>query len=497
MEPIKEYTRFTRQVSYVLFANIITVLLGFLQLPILTKGLGANLYGTWSLINATISLIAPFALLGFGDAILRFLAAEKDKGRIREDFLSALFSIVLVSGIAFALLLFFLSDYLAVHIFNDIDSSYYIKLASILVPLGCISGLDSAYLITFRKIGLLATFTVAQNAVNIGLIYISLRLGYQLTGVMLATIVVSLLFHLIILFIILKQIGFRFPRFSHLKSFLSFGLPLTPTSAILWVINSSDRYLISYFIGVAATGIYSAAYNIGWYASFLVTPITVLLFPTITKSYDENNLSETRNFLKYSFKYFMMIAIPSAFGLSILAKPLLQVLTTPEFAVGNLVVLFVAFKAVLMGLYEISRYIIQLVKKTRLILMLLTISAVLSIVLNILLIPLMGILGAAVASLVTYGSLFIITLIVTRRYLKFEMNLPFMLKSIFSSIIMAICIWLISPESIAWIIASIFIGIVAYFVVLLLIRGLSKEERTFFVNFLKDNLKLRKPRVIG
>jgi O-antigen/teichoic acid export membrane protein len=129
--------------------------------------------------------------------------------------------------------------------------------------------------------------------------------------------------------------------------------------------------------------------------------------------------------------------------------------------------------------------------------MLLTISAVLSIVLNILLIPLMGILGAAVASLVTYGSLFIITLIVTRRYLKFEMNLPFMLKSIFSSIIMAICIWLISPESIAWIIASIFIGIVAYFVVLLLIRGLSKEERTFFVNFLKDNLKLRKPRVIG
>ncbi len=497
MEPIKEYTRFTRQVSYVLFANIITVLLGFLQLPILTKGLGANLYGTWSLINAAISFIIPLAVLGFGDAILRFLAAEKDTGRIREDFLSALFSTVLVSGIAFALLMFFLSDYLAVHIFNGIESSYYIKLASILVPLGCISGLDSAYLITFRKIGLLATFTVAQSVVNVGMIYLSLRFGYRLNGVIMATIVVSLLFHLTLLFIILKQIGFRFPRFSHLKSFLSYGLPLTPASAIFWVINSSDRYLISYFIGVSAVGIYSAAHTIGWYASFLVTPITVLLFPTIAKSYDENNLSEARNFLKYSFKYFMMVAIPSAFGLSILAKPILQVLTTPEFAVGNLVVLFVSFKAVLMGFYEISRYIIQLVKKTRLILMLLTISAVLSIVLNILLIPLMGILGAAVASLITYGSLFIITLIVTRRYLKFDLSVPFILKSVLSSGIMAICIWLINPQSIAWILASIFIGIVVYFVVLLLIKGLSKEERTFFVNFSKDNLKLRKRRVTG
>jgi O-antigen/teichoic acid export membrane protein len=85
MEPIKEYTRFTRQVSYVLFANIITVLLGFLQLPVLTRGLGANLYGIWALINATISLIAPFALPGFGEATVRFLAAETDRSRIRDQ----------------------------------------------------------------------------------------------------------------------------------------------------------------------------------------------------------------------------------------------------------------------------------------------------------------------------------------------------------------------------------------------------------------------------
>jgi O-antigen/teichoic acid export membrane protein len=85
MEPIKECSRFTRQVGYVLIGNVILVLLGFLQLPILTRGLGANLYGTWALINATISLIAPFALLGFTEATVRFLAAETDRSRTRDQ----------------------------------------------------------------------------------------------------------------------------------------------------------------------------------------------------------------------------------------------------------------------------------------------------------------------------------------------------------------------------------------------------------------------------
>ena len=138
MELNKEYTRFGRQVGYVVAANIVGLLLGLIRLPLLTKGLGATLYGTWSLINVTITLITPFALLGLNVAIIRFLAAEKDKGRIREDFLSA-FSTVFISGIAFSIFLFLFSDYLAASIFKDIDSSIYIQLASVLILLNSIS----------------------------------------------------------------------------------------------------------------------------------------------------------------------------------------------------------------------------------------------------------------------------------------------------------------------------------------------------------------------
>lgn len=488
MELNKEYIKFGWQIGYVVSANVILLLFGFIRLPILTKGLGATLYGTWSLIEVTISLIVPFALLGLNMGIIRFLAAEKDKARIREDFLSA-FSVVFISGIAFSIFLFLFSDYLAVSIFEGISSSPWIKLASVLILLNTMLRLNGAFFRTFRRIGLHTTFGLVRSAFEIGLIALLVLLGYKLMGVITAVIISGILVNLVMLFIILKQIGFRPPRFSRLGEYLRFGIPLAPNAAIMWIINSSDRYIISYFLGVTAAGIYNAAYAIGSYASFLIMPIGIVLYPTIAKLYEENNLSETRNYLSYSVKYFMMIAIPSAFGLSILAKPILQILTTPEFIPGSTVVPLVAFSALMSSLYLITAYIIMLAKKTRLLMMLLSISAALNIILNIILIPRMGILGAAVATFIAYGVLGMLTLMITRRYLKFDISMAFILKSAFSSAVMLLCIWLINPESIVSVIISIFAGVIIYFGILILLKGLSREEITFFKKFLKDNLR--------
>ena len=491
MKQNQEYATFSKQVGYVISTNIAIFLLGSIQLPILTKGLGAGLYGTWSLINVTISLIVPFALLTFSVSIVRFLAAEKDMNRIREDFLSAC-SIIFISGTAFSLLLFFLSDFVAASIFKEVNSSSYIKLVSILILLNSIHALSLAFFRMRRKIGLYTILNLCYNTSQVGLIALFILLGYKLTGAITAVIINGILFNVIILLIILKQIGFQLPRFSHIKSYLKWGVPLTPNSAIFWIIHSSDRYMVSYFLGVAATGIYSAAYTIGNYASFALMSLGTVLYPNVIKTYDEGNSNETRNYLKYSVKYLMMIAIPSAFGLSILAKPLLQILTTPEFISGSTVVPFVAFGAVLFCFYQIPIYIIHLVNKTYITVRLLTTSAALNIGLNLLLIPRMGIIGAAIATLVAYGVLGILTVMVTRKYFNFNLSIPFILKSIFSSTIMVVCIWLINPASIISVLISILLGILVYFSVLLIIKGLNKTEINFFINFFRSNvIKMR------
>jgi O-antigen/teichoic acid export membrane protein len=274
-----------------------------------------------------------------------------------------------------------------------------------------------------------------------------------------------------------------------MELFLKWGVPLTPNSAILWIIRFSNRYVISYFIGVTAAGIYNAADRIGEYASFTMLALGTVLYPTIIKSYEEGNLNETKKYLKYSLKYSMMIAIPSAFGLSILAKPILEILTTPEFIAGTTVVPFIAFGAIFFGLYQICLYIIYISNKTHLMVVLLGISAALNIILNIILIPRIGIVGAAVANLIAYGVLGILTLLVSRKYLKFNLSVTFIPKSILASAIMTLCIWFINPESITLVTISIFAGVIIYFLGLLSVKGLSKSEIAFLVNFTKESLR--------
>jgi O-antigen/teichoic acid export membrane protein len=487
VDPNREYTRFSWQIALILAANIIALLLGLVRLPILTKDLGANLYGTWSLLDVTISLITPFALAGLHMGIVRFLSAEKDDTRIREDFISV-FSVVFILGAVFSVLLVLFSNYLAELIFKDTSSAIYIKLASFIILLNATLTLSLAFFQAFRKIGLYTIIGLTQGFLQVGLMVLFISLGYELSGVITACVVSGVLFNLMALFIILKQYGFQLPRFIRLGKYLRFSIPLAPNIAIMWIINASDRYMISYFMGVTDAGIYSAAYSLGSYAAFLIMPIGTVIYPTIAKLYDEGNLDKTRNYLSYSVKYFFMVAIPAGVGISVLAKPLLQILTTAEFAPGAVIIPFVASGVIINAMHPIGEYIILLAKKTNLLVMLLILSAITNIILNIILIPGMGLLGAAVATLIAYALLGISTLLVSRRYLKFNLNPVFMLKSIAASTVMALCIRLIDPRSIAWVIASIAIGVVIYFGALLALKGLSRGEIKFFASLVTGSL---------
>jgi len=484
----QEYTSFGRQVIYVIIAQAATSIIAIIQIPILTRGLGATQYGIFSLITATVALISAFALLGLSTSVIRFLSGEKDKARLRDGFLSAYLAVAL-SGAVFSALLFASSAFLADSIIKDPGSVIYIRLASILIILSALNALTIVFFRVFRQIGRYAIVIIAYKVFEIVLIAVSLYMGYQLPGVIVALILNNLLFDLILLFVVLKQIGFQLPGFSDLKPYLAYSLPLILNPTILWIIINSDRYLVTYFLGVTANGVYSAAYEIGNFASFILMPLITVLYPTLAKSYDESNLTQTKTYFKYSVKYLMLIAIPSAFGLSLLAKPLLAIFTTPEFVPGTGVVPFIAFGAVLFGFFQICIYVVHLVKKTYWSLILMSLAAIVNIVLNLFLIPLAGILGAAIATFIAYGMLGVLTLLLSRKYLQFDLSLLFIVKSCAASAAMSVFLWLVNPQTIIAVIISIAAAVLIYFALLYAMKSFSKEEITFFNHFIKDHIR--------
>jgi O-antigen/teichoic acid export membrane protein len=257
---------------------------------------------------------------------------------------------------------------------------------------------------------------------------------------------------------------------------LKYGLPLVPSIAMLWIISSSDRYMIGYFMQAKDVGIYTAAYTLTYVTTLFLSPLQTVLLPTVSKSYDNGDIAKTRTYFKYSLKYLLMLAIPAAFGLSVLALPLLRIFTTSEFVSGDVVIPFIAFGILCHGCYQVSMYVFYLVKKTYWILRLLIISSALNIGLNLLLIPHWGIVGAAVATLIAYAALAILTVAIAFRYFSFDLGFPFIIKSMLASAVMAFAIWLFAPSGVIEVIIAIVLGIAIYFAIILVLRGFSKKE---------------------
>lgn len=473
------YQKFAKDVVLIGVTQLMTGLSVFLLLPIITKTLSVYEYGIWAQIWVTVSLLSPLALLGLSQATIRYLAAEANIIKIRNIFYSGIL-FVTVWGSFISLVVFFLSDPIARILFQDGSLAYLIRLASFLILLTALYQLSSLYFRIFQMNTMFALITIVKTFGHLLLVFLFLCVGLGLQGVIGATLAIHLIMSIFSLALVISRIGLAFPNFSKLKEVLIYGIPLTPNPMLDWLRSSSDRYIIGIFLGMGAVGIYSVAYSLGSIVLVLVSPIQFILFPSLSKIYDEKRYDEVKNYLKFSIKYFLLIAIPSAFGISALAVPLLTILTTSDYLDGAILVPFIAFGGVFFGVYQISINVTQLVKKTKFNLYLYLIAAVSSILFNILLVPFMGVLGAAIASLISMILLVSLSLILSFRYIHFQVDKLFVLKSSLSSLVMAGFIILFGPETLLDITASIFIGVFVYATSLLILKSFTEQEIKLF-----------------
>jgi len=471
-----EYELVTKHVAWIGIARFISFARGFILLPVLTKVLGAGDYGAWSVILVTVSLLLPFTMIGLPYGMGRFLPAEKEKRNASKGIFTTLFTILFTS-IIFASCLFFLADTVATVLLKDASFAPVIRIASLLVILQALSQLSVGSFMPFRQVKTYSILIIIETFVEIALVYFFVLFGFGLRGAIIALLITRGIVLLISMPLIISRFGFSLPSFSVFRSYLAFGLPVVPSVIFEWVIASSDRYMIGFFLGGVSVGIYSAAYGMGSMAALTLYIIIFALAPTIVKSYDEGRIEDTKTYLSYSLKYILMLLIPSVFGLSILARPLLHSLTTAEFvSPGIFIVPLVATSMIFNGMWAVYGRVVTLSKHTRIFTIASVAAGLTNIGLNIIFIPRFGLIGAAITTLISYIMAGFIMFYNSRKYIRFGISWNFIMKSILASIIMTLAIWAFSPVGIVKILLSIVIGIIIYFGVLLLLKGFKREE---------------------
>ena len=478
------YKKFIKDIGILGLTQLVSALGGIIILPIITKLLGAENYGTWTQLMVTVGLISSVVLLGLPYTMVRFLAGEKDKKEI-QDGIWSVFSIILGISIIISLILIFFSGSIS-HFFNCPKT--FVQILAFIIIFDFSNVIFSNVFRAFQQNIKFCLFTIFQELGEMGLVILTIYSGYGLLGVLFSYLIIRIIIFLIMGSYIVKEIGFKMPKFLKIKEYLSFGLPTIPDNLSGWVIQSSDRYLIGFFLGTLFVGYYNPAYVIGVFViNFLAAPFSFLLPAILSKFYDENKTDEIKIYLRYSLKYFLMIAIPAILGLSVLSKQILTIITTPEIANASYLIMpIVALGMLPNGMTAIIGQTFTIAKKMKIGAMLAIISAALNFGLNLIFIPLFGILGAAITTLIAFIFVFLAQWIYSSKHIiKLEIDWRFVLKSILASLLMASLVFWLNPVGSLKTMLAVILGVLVYGLSIFLLKSFTQQEIQLFKKVIK------------
>ena len=379
--------------------SVISKVIPLIMLPIITRLMpDPAFYGLFDLSNTITSFGTAIAILGMYDAMFRYFF-EKDDEEYRKDICSTAFIFTLGTSIAIFLLMILFEKEIAVWVFANEQYGLLVYLTAIATLLGATNGIISAptRMQNKRKV-FLVTNTLSPiigYAVSIPL----LLAGHYLVALPLAGIVSSFLLEGA--FAYMNRHFFSFNRFhgEYLRNMLKLAVPLAPTFLVYWVFNSADRLMISNMLGVQANGIYSIGSKLGLASQFIYQAFAggwqYFAFSTMK----EENQVESNSKV---FEYLGLVSFISCMFICAISKEFYELVFTGEYVAGYIVSPYLFLAPLLLMLYQVIANQFLVVKKTWPGTVVLALGALSNIGFNYWLIPILGVEGAGLATLLGY-----------------------------------------------------------------------------------------------
>jgi O-antigen/teichoic acid export membrane protein len=271
--------------------------------------------------------------------------------------------------------------------------------------------------------------------------------------------------------IIIRYSGLKL-RLDIARNLLTFGLPLVASFLATWVLQLSDRLLLSRLGTYTETASYAVAYNLGSVISTLIIGPFTLAWPiamfTIAK---DHNAAQT---FKMIFRWFSFLLLFSAFVLSLAGTLVLDWLFPLSYHAAAPIIPIVAASIALNGIYYIFMIGANIKRKIWLTAIFTSVAALTNFVLNLILIPAYGAMGAAISTLIAYAILTLLAYIINQRIypIPFEIG-RFIVALLIGCFIYSGCYIITSALKSVWTGPIWLIGSLVYVVLLILLGRLN------------------------
>lgn len=399
------------------FGAMLSKVVGFFLIPLYTHYLNPAEYGKLELITLTADVFALFIGMQINIAVFKAYSSAKkaqDKNKIIS---SAVIFIVMFAFFAF-LMLITISDNLSYTIFNTNIYSELFILAFIGYFFAVSMEVPMGYLRVQDKSALYVLINIGQLVVQVGLsIFFVAYMELGILGVFLAPLIAFSVTSSLLVLYTLNEVGTKIDR-SLVNKYVKYSLPLIPGVLAMFVINFSDRFILSKFVSVYDIGIYSLAYKFG----ILISQIIILPFNLIwqPKMFEYYAMRESSSILSDVLLGITILLVYTVLGISLLIEPVLMIMTTEEFLPASKLVPIISLSYMFSGLTIVIATVLYAENKTKWIGLINTIAALFCVLLNFAVIPRYGVYGAAYSTFATFLVIFILNVYAANRIEKVD-----------------------------------------------------------------------------
>lgn len=424
---------------------VVPALVSIAGISIFTRLFDPLEFGRYSVVMAATAIMVSLLSGWIQQSVLRYLPRFNAEGRLTEFVIKLFVVLIIVSG---GVLFFLLFLYPAIE--SRLDGYAHFYHAGVLVVFSEI--LFASLNVTFQAE--LRSDQSARYKIMSAVLRLSLALLFiffvrrDVVGILLGAALANLILILPMLrgLTILAHLKMTIRSIdrSFMRMFASYGLPMVGWMLCGQVLALSDRLLIGAFRGSTEVGIYSANYNLVMMGFGLIsTPLLTASYPLIMTAWESSGTERIIRVISQFSKYYVLAILPVVVFIALFSREIVTILLGTEYREGYQIIPYVLGGVVVWGLAMIGHKGLEIQERTRMLLLLVGVSALVNIALNLVVIPAYGYFGAAVTTLVSNSCYPVLVYLVTKPSIPWKLPWKSIARISIAAAAMGMLMWLI------------------------------------------------------
>jgi O-antigen/teichoic acid export membrane protein len=437
----------------------------YLTIPLFTSHMSKTEFGVVSVTLAFLAMIDMISNAGLPAASFRLYNDTHDT-EIQAQTVGSSLLLFFTFAIIVALVVWLLAIPISELLLGEAAYAEVIRIVAIVLVFSTLV----YYGVVLLRINVRPLANSMQNLIQIitqlglALIFVIL-LNYSVYGYWLGQLGGVLLGFGIMVWLVRKDLIFQASR-KRLKALTLYALPFIPATFAMWSLRLIDRVMVASMIGLDAVAVYEVGYKIGMIAALVILPFQAawpqFAFTAMHKPNAANIYRDVLTFVTTGCTYV-------ALGVIIFGADILTIMAPQTYGEASLVIPWVALAMIPFGMYPVLSIGPKIVKKPNLIAWVAIMAAALNVVLNIVLLPIWGIVGAAIATFVAYSFLSVVTYNWGKRLYTFPIDWSRLLKLSLSAFLTYLVVAQIGQLELSYLLSLLFkaIGLLLFPVIML------------------------------